>query len=196
MSLLTQSQSFSHKRFNRYVNHKKKLSLRHPLPTFGTFSFFQPSLWLGDNEVHTSKSNKILESELTHLFQCCILIPRECPHKTPFQHTVLQHIWTQGCVIRENNITDPIANPVTDTLVPLWTNFNANGSVRWRTSVYLNLFHWPMGKNSGNPNGVCWYLRAMGGEGVQKSPNFCLRNIYEWYLVRKVGSTEGGSRGW
>ena len=29
---------------------------------------------------------------------------------------------------------------------PLRTNFNDNGSVRWRTSVYLNLFHWPMGK--------------------------------------------------
>ena len=25
----------------------------------------------------------------------------------------------------------------------------------WRTSVYLNLFHWSMGKNSGNRNGVC-----------------------------------------
>ena len=27
-------------------------------------------------------------SELRHLFQCCILIPRKCPRKTPFQHTV------------------------------------------------------------------------------------------------------------
>ena len=42
---------------------------------------------------------------------------------------------------------NPIKDPIKDTLVPLRTNFNANGSVRWRTSVYLNLFHWPMGKN-------------------------------------------------
>ena len=48
-----------------------------------------------------------------------------------------------------------------DTLVPLWTNFNANGFVRWHISVYLNLLHWPMGKDSGNPNGVCRYVRAM-----------------------------------
>jgi hypothetical protein len=33
--------------------------------------------------------------------------------------------------------------------------------VSWRTSVYLTLFHWPMGKNSGNRNGVCRYLQAI-----------------------------------
>ena len=55
---------------------------------------------------------------------------------------------------------NPIKDPIKDTLVPLQTNFNANGSVRWRTSLYLNLFHWPMGKNSGNGNGVCRYVRA------------------------------------
>jgi len=71
------------------------------------------------------------------------------------------HYRTQGCVIRENNITAPITNPIKATLVPLRTNFNANGSVRWRTSVYLNLFHWPMGKNSGNHNGVCRYVPAL-----------------------------------
>ena len=64
-------------------------------------------------------------------------------------------------MIRENNITDPITNPIKDTLVPLRTNFNANGSVRWCTSVYLNLFHWPMGKNYGNRNGVCRYVGAL-----------------------------------
>ena len=42
---------------------------------------------------------------------------------------------------------EKITNPIKDTLVALWINFNANGSVKWRTSVYLNLFHWPMGKN-------------------------------------------------
>ena len=60
------------------------------------------------------------------------------------------HYETQGCMTRENNniagpITNPIKDPIKETLVPLRTNFNANGSLRWRTSVYLNLFHWPMG---------------------------------------------------
>ena len=54
----------------------------------------------------------------------------------------------------------PIKDLIKDTLVPLRTNFNANGSVRWRTSVYFNQFYWPMGKNSGNCNGVCRYVRA------------------------------------
>ena len=49
---------------------------------------------------------------------------------------------------------NPIKDTIKDTLVPLLTNFNANGSVRWHTSLYLNLLHWPMGKNSGNGNGV------------------------------------------
>ena len=80
--------------------------------------------------------------------------PHYGPHYEP-------HYRTQGCVIRENNIAAPITNPIKDNLVPLRTNFNANGSVRWRSSVYLNLFHWPMGKNSGNPNGVCRYIRAV-----------------------------------
>ena len=75
------------------------------------------------------------------------------PHYEP-------HYRTQGCVIRENNIIATITNPIKDTLVPLRTNFNANVSVRWHTSVYLNMFHWPMGKNSGNRNGVCRYFPA------------------------------------
>ena len=58
-------------------------------------------------------------------------------------------------------VLDRVKDPVKDTLVPLRTNFNAHGSVRWRTSLYLNLFHWPMAKNSGNGNGVCRYVRAM-----------------------------------
>ena len=41
------------------------------------------------------------------------------------------HYRIQGCVIRENNITAPFTNPIKDpiknTLVPLWTNFNVNG---------------------------------------------------------------------
>ena len=71
------------------------------------------------------------------------------------------HYEKQSCVIRDDNITAPIMNPIKDTLVPLLTTFNANGSVRWRTSVYLNLFHWSMGNNSGNRNGVCRYVQAI-----------------------------------
>jgi hypothetical protein len=41
--LLAPSQSVSNKRLHQFVNHKKKLSLRHPLTTFGSFSFFQAS---------------------------------------------------------------------------------------------------------------------------------------------------------
>ena len=67
---------------------------------------------------------------------------------------------TQGCVIRENIITTPIKDSIKDTFVPLWTNFNTNGSLRWPISIYLNQFHLPMGKNSGNHNGVCRYFRA------------------------------------
>ena len=60
-----------------------------------------------------------------------------------------------GTFIPDSRVQPLIKNPIKDTLVPLRTNFNANGSVRWRTSLYLNLFHWPMGKNSGNGKGVC-----------------------------------------
>ena len=85
--LLTPSQSVSHKRFHQCVNHKKKLSLRHPLPTFGSFSFFKASLWLGVDKI-LKKLTKSYKGEHRHLFQCCILIPMKCPRKTPFQHTV------------------------------------------------------------------------------------------------------------
>ena len=95
MPLPTPSQSVSHKWFHQCVNYKEKISLRHPLPTFVTFSFFQASIWLGVDKV-LQKLTKSYKNELRHLFQCCILIPRKCPHKTPFQHTVplpprLQH---------------------------------------------------------------------------------------------------------
>ena len=68
--------------------------------------------------------------------------------------TYQPHYRTQGCVVRENNIL------IMDTLVPLQTYFNVNESFRWCTSVYLNLFHWPIEKNSGNRNGVCRYIQA------------------------------------
>ena len=87
MSLRTPSQSVSHKQFHHCVNHKKKLSLRHPLPTFGISSFCQAFLWLGVDKV-LQKLTKSYKGELWHLLQCCILIPRKCPHKTTFQHAV------------------------------------------------------------------------------------------------------------
>ena len=36
------------------------------------------------------KLTKSYKSELRHFFQCCILIAKKCPRKTPFQHTVAQ----------------------------------------------------------------------------------------------------------
>jgi hypothetical protein len=86
MSLTTPSQSVSHKQFHQCMNHKKKLCLRHPLPTFGSFSYFQVSRLRVDKVLQ--KLTKSHKSELRHLFWCCILIPRKCPRKTPFQHTV------------------------------------------------------------------------------------------------------------
>ena len=44
VKVLAPSQSVSQKRFHQCVNHKKKLSLRRPLPTFDSFSFFQASI--------------------------------------------------------------------------------------------------------------------------------------------------------
>ena len=87
MSLPTLSQSVSNKGFYECLNHKKKLNLRHPLPIFGSFRFFQASLWLRVDKV-LQKLTKSYKSELRDLFQCSILIPRKCPRKTPFQHTV------------------------------------------------------------------------------------------------------------
>ena len=84
MFLPTPCQFVSHKRFHQCANHKKELSLRHLLTTFDSFSFFQASLWLGVDKV----LQKLTKTELKHLFQCCILIPRKCPCKTLFQHTV------------------------------------------------------------------------------------------------------------
>ena len=61
------------------------------------------------------------------------------PHYGPLYET---HYRTQGCVIRENNITalvmNPIKDPIKDTLVPLWTNFNANGSARFKSVPLAN----------------------------------------------------------
>ena len=83
MSLPTPCQSLPHKQFHQCVNHKIQLCLRHPLPNFGTFSFFQASILLGVDRV-LKKLTKLYKSELKHLCQCCILIPRKCPHKPHF----------------------------------------------------------------------------------------------------------------
>ena len=63
------------------------LSLRHPIPSFGSFSFFQTSLWFGVDKV-LQKITKSWKSEVRHLYQWCNLIPKKCPRKTPLQHTV------------------------------------------------------------------------------------------------------------
>ena len=107
MSLPTPKQSVSHRPLHQRVNHKKKLSLRHPLPTFGSFSFFQASILLGVDKV-LQKLTKSYKSELRHLFQCRILIPMKCPHKTPFQHTVpprLVHVLIEWPLSASENLT-------------------------------------------------------------------------------------------
>ena len=58
MSLPTPSQSVSHKRFHQCVDNKKKVILRDPFPTFGSFSFFQACLWLGVDKVVLQKLKK------------------------------------------------------------------------------------------------------------------------------------------
>ena len=92
------------------------------------------------------------------------------------------HYRTQGCMIRENSITAPSMNPIKDTLVPLQTNFDANGSVRWRTSVFFKLFHWPMGKSSGNRNGVCRCVRVLLGT-IKLLANFLYMGDQTPYLM-------------
>ena len=48
------NKSVSQKRFHQFVNHRKKLCLRHPLPMFDSFSFFQASIWLGLDKAEIS----------------------------------------------------------------------------------------------------------------------------------------------
>ena len=88
MHLPTPSQSVSLKWFHQCVNLKKKLSFRHPLPTFDSFSFFRHPFDSRLMRYILQKLTKSFEIELRHLFQCCILIPKKCLHKTPFQHKV------------------------------------------------------------------------------------------------------------
>ena len=54
---------------------------------FDGFSFFHTSLW-GYVDKILQKLTKCYKSELRHLFECSILVPRKCLRKTPFQHTV------------------------------------------------------------------------------------------------------------
>ena len=66
----------------RHKKHKFKKTTN-----FGSFSYFQASLWLGVDKV-LQKLTKSYKLELRYLFQCCILTPRKCPRKNPFPHTV------------------------------------------------------------------------------------------------------------
>ena len=81
MSLPNPSLSASHKRFHQCVNHKKNLNLRHPLPTFGSFSFFQASILLGVDKV-LQKLTKSYKNELRHLLSSLLL--RYLFQKSPF----------------------------------------------------------------------------------------------------------------
>ena len=88
MFLPIPSQFVSHKGFHQCVNHKKKLTLRHPSPTFGSFSFFQASIGLGVDKL-LQELTKSYKNELRHLLQCYILIPRKCLRKTISTHSAL-----------------------------------------------------------------------------------------------------------
>ena len=94
MFFFTPSQSVSHKWFYQCVNHRKNLSLMHPLPAFGSFRFFQASLWLRVKKVLETLT-KSYKSEIRHLCQCCILFPWKCRRKTSFQHTVPPPLYPQ-----------------------------------------------------------------------------------------------------
>ena len=59
MSLPTPSTSVSHRRFHQCVNHENKLDLRHPLPSFGSFGFFQASIWLKNKQTLVKLSSDI-----------------------------------------------------------------------------------------------------------------------------------------
>ena len=63
---------------------KRHFEISWPLPTFGSFSFFQASILLRVNKV-LQKLTKSYKSEIRHLIQCCILIPRKCLCKTLFK---------------------------------------------------------------------------------------------------------------
>ena len=59
-----------------------------------------------------------------------------------------------------------------------------------RTSVYSNLFHWLMGQNYGNHNGVCRYVRFLSAQlyyllGVNFffiNVKVCIRNFLQNYF--------------
>ena len=58
------------------------------MSNFGSFSYFQTSLSLGV-EQGLQKLPKFDINDLKFLFHCCILIPRKCPHKIPFNSQCL-----------------------------------------------------------------------------------------------------------
>ena len=89
MSLPTPSQSVSHKWFHQCVNHKKEAwGVLYQCLVVLAFSRHPFDSGLITDKV-LQKLTKSYKSEIRHLFQCCILILRKCPRKTPFQHTVL-----------------------------------------------------------------------------------------------------------
>ena len=136
---------------------------------WGVFNLKKGAIW----QSHLAPQKELL-LPLSFLIQKPIKLDLSNLHYRPHYEP---HYSTQGCVIRENNITTPITNPIKDTLVPLRTNFNANRFVRWRTYVYSNLLHWPMRKTSGNCNGVCRYLLALTTMCIGMSTNIIWSKI-------------------
>ena len=87
MFLLTPSQSVSHKGFHQCVNHKKKLSWGILYQLLVVLAFSRHQFDSGSIRYFKNWQN-LIKINSRHLFQCCILIPRKCPHKHLLQHTV------------------------------------------------------------------------------------------------------------
>ena len=80
----TPSWSVPYKQFYYLVNSKKEAEFEYPLSNFGSFSYFQTSISVGV-EQRLQRLPKFDINDLKLSFHCCILIPRKCPHKTPFK---------------------------------------------------------------------------------------------------------------
>ena len=66
------------------VNSKRESKFEYILSNFGSFIYFQTFLSLGVKQ-GLQKLPKFDINDLRLLFHCYILIPRKCPHKTPFK---------------------------------------------------------------------------------------------------------------
>ena len=141
MSLPTPSTSVSHRRFHQCVNHENKLDLRHPLPSFGSFGFFQASIWLGVDKV-LQILTKFYKSDI--YFNVASWFPgnvrlkphfnTQCPHPRIFKPSY-------GPVSGMRNILHPLGNLE-------WRIFYTQYVISWLLVYTFGLFI-SMSKNQG-----------------------------------------------